>query len=110
MVLPRVLTPLIFAPIVVAAIWFGTIPFFILVLGVCLFCTWEFCLIADEGGYPNQLALSLLGTVGLLFALYFDGMPIGPIYAAPSPIFIFILWLFVFFLLEFFATVKFFSF
>jgi phosphatidate cytidylyltransferase len=101
MVLPRVITALVLMPVVLAAIWFGTLPFFLFVLGVCLIGTWEYSLIADEGGYPNQLVLSLIGTAGLLLALFLDGAPVGPIHVAPSPMFVLIVWSLFVFLREF---------
>lgn len=102
MVLPRVLTALILVPVVLACVYFGSLPFFLFVLGVCLLGVWEYCLIAEEGGYPNHLALSLIGTVLVLLTLFLDGMPIGPVRTAPSSFFVLAVWTMFVFVWEFF--------
>lgn len=101
MVLPRVLTALALIPLVLAVVWFGSLPYFIFVAGVCLFAYWEYALMADAGGYPNQLVMGLGGTAVILFAFYLDGVPWGPLQAAPSVFFVFIVWMFAVFLREF---------
>ena len=107
MVLPRILTAVLLIPLVLAVIWYGTIPFFLFVLGVSLLCLWEFCLIAEEGGYPNQIIMSLLGGVSVLLALYLDGVSfLGPVHHAPSPVFILLLWIFLLFVRELFSRDK----
>lgn len=101
MTLPRILTAIVLIPLVLGAIWFGTLPFFIFVVGVSFLCLWEFSLMAEQGGYPNQIIMSFLGGGALLLALYLDGAtPWGPIHRAPSPIFLLILWLFCVFVRE----------
>lgn len=101
MVLPRVLTALVLAPLVLAIFWFGSIPFFLFVMAICLFAIWEFTTMAADGGYPNQPIMSLVGGALVLLALYLDGSPVGPIAKAPGPIFIFLLWCFAVFVREF---------
>ncbi len=101
MVLPRIITSIIFVPVVVALVWVGTIPFFIFVSGLSLLCVWEYSLIADQGGYPNQLYMALFGTALLLLALFFDGVPWGPLHKTPSVISVFIFWSFLVFVREF---------
>lgn len=107
MTFPRVLTSLVAVPLVVAAIWFGTLPFFLLVLGVSTLCLWEYSLMATEGGYPNRLGIMMVGGIALLLAMYLDGMTLhGSLYRAPSPYFILLLWLFVLFMREVLARDK----
>jgi phosphatidate cytidylyltransferase len=101
MVLPRVLTSIFLVPIIVAVVWVGTLPFFLFVCAVCLFCLWEYSLIADEGGYPNQLLMSLGGGFLVLLSLYMDGVSWGPVRETPGPLFIFMFWTFFVFLREF---------
>lgn len=100
MVLPRVLTSLLLVPVVCAAVWFGSIPFFLLVLAICLFSGWEFSLMAEEGGYPNALYMVLGGVLLVVLALFFDGAPVGPVRAAPTPLFVFVAWSFALFARE----------
>ncbi len=101
MVLPRVLTAMLLTPLVIAVVWFGSIPFFLFVTAICFFCVWEYSVMAELGGYPNQMVLALIGCLLLMGALYFDGMPLGPLHHAPGPVFILLLWSFVVFLREF---------
>lgn len=106
MVLPRVLTSCLLVPLVIAVVWFGSVPYFLFVMGICLFSVWEYSVMAEEGGYPNQLVMALLGAFLLVLALYIDGAPLGPIHHAPSPIFVLTLWSFFVFLREFFRADK----
>ncbi len=101
MLLPRVLTAVFLVPLVVAVVWYGSIPYFLFVAAVCLFAVWEYSLMAEDGGYPNQLGMSLIGSLLMLVALYIDGAPAGPLRQAPGPLFVFLVWSFAVFLREF---------
>jgi phosphatidate cytidylyltransferase len=102
MVLPRVITAVVMVPIVLLCAWYGSLPFFLFVSGVCLIGVWEYCLIADDGGYPNDLGLAIIGTVAVLLSLFIDGIAIGPLRAAPSPFFVLAVWTLILFVREFF--------
>lgn len=107
MALPRILTAIVLVPLVVAAIWYGSVPFFLFVLGVAILSFWEYAVMAGGGGYPNRLILGLLGTAALILALSLDGArAFGPVHEAPSPLFMLVLWLIVAFSRELFATDK----
>ncbi len=101
MLLPRVLTAILFVPFVAAVVWFGSVPYFLFVAAVCLLGIWEYCGMAEDGGYPNQLVMAIVGGALVLGALYLDGAPLGPIAKTPGPIFVFLLWCFASFLREF---------
>ena len=101
MVLPRVITAVLLVPLVLAVVWFGSLPFFFFVVGICLFSLWEYSLMADEGGYPNQLGMGLASAFLILLAFFFDGAPWGPIRKAPSPVFLLVLAVFLIVLREF---------
>jgi phosphatidate cytidylyltransferase len=101
MVLPRVLTAMVLVPVMAAVVWAGSLPFAIFIAGVCFFCVWEFSLMAEEGGYPNHLVLSLVGCGLVLTSLYLDGAGLEFIRKAPSPFFILLLWTFCLFIREF---------
>jgi phosphatidate cytidylyltransferase len=47
------------------------------------------------------LFIGLFGSLIVLLALYFDGIPLGPLRHAPGPSFILLLWVFIVFLREF---------
>ncbi|OVE77513.1 hypothetical protein BVX98_02470, partial [bacterium F11] len=94
MILPRILTALVLTPLVLVVIWFGSLPYFLFVFGISILCIWEFSLMAEQGGYPNQMIMSFLGGAALVLALYFDGLALwGPLHRAPSPYFIFVIWM-----------------
>lgn len=95
MVFPRIITAFVLVPLIILSVWFGTLPFFFLVMGISLLGVWEYCLMADEGGYPNQLILSLIGTIAILLALFIDGIPRGPLKMAPNTILVVVLWVFI---------------
>lgn len=106
MVLPRVLTAVLLVPFVVAVVWLGSLPFFFFVLAIALFCGWEYALMAERGGYPNQLVLGLIGTALVIAAFYVNGIPKGPIHQAPGVISVFVGWGVLVFLREFIRTDK----
>lgn len=107
MVLPRILTSLVLIPVVLTVVWYGTLPYFLFVFGVCMICLWEYSLMANEGGYPNQLGVTLFCGGLMLLSLYLDGATWGgPIHRAPGPHLILILSCFLIFLREFFRKDK----
>jgi phosphatidate cytidylyltransferase len=106
MVLPRVLTAMVLVPLMAAVVWFGALPFSIFIAAICFFCIWEFSLMAEEGGYPNHLALSLIGGALVLASLYLDGAAFESIQKAPSPYFVLLVWTFCLFVREFLRADK----
>ena len=56
---------------------------------------------AEDGGYPNHLILSLVGCGLVLLSLYFDGAFFDSIRKAPSPFFVLLIWTFALFVREF---------
>ena len=106
MVLPRILTAAVLVPLVLAIVWFGSLPFYLFVLAVCLLSAWEFALMAKRGGYPNQIVVGILGTVLLLGTLILDGGGWGPLARTPGPVFVFALVAFASFVREFFRPDK----
>ena len=64
MILPRILTAIVGIPLVLLSIYWGGIPYFVLVSGITLFCLNEFFLITLKSGYTtraNKIAGILLG-------------------------------------------------
>jgi len=107
MTLPRLLTALFTIPLVLAVIWFGSLPFYIFVFGLSLLCVWEFCVMADQGGYPNQMVLAMFGSMALVTSMYLDGLALwGPLHRSPSPFFVLIVWMFCLFIRELFRREK----
>ena len=106
MTLPRIITAIFLVPFMVAVVWYGSLAFFIFVSGLALLCVWEYSVMAETGGYPNQLVLSMIGVLFVVLSLYVDGAPLGPIHKAPSPIFVLLVWTVASFLREFFRRDK----
>ena len=52
MILPRFLTALIGVPMLLLAIWWGQLPFLILIFGVAVLALYEYFTLADESGWP----------------------------------------------------------
>ncbi|MFN0116901.1 MAG: phosphatidate cytidylyltransferase [Elusimicrobiota bacterium] len=98
--LPRIITGILIVPFISIVVWYGSVPFLLFVAAICLLSVWEYSVMADEAGYPNQLFLGLLGVGLILLSLYFDGISMGRIQKTPSPFFILIFWCFISFLRE----------
>lgn len=60
MLLPRFLTALIGVPLLVLAVWWGQIPFFILILGIILIALHEYYTLAEEANWPVSKKSGLL--------------------------------------------------
>ncbi|MCB4756148.1 MAG: phosphatidate cytidylyltransferase [Elusimicrobia bacterium] len=110
MVLPRVITSILLVPLVLSAVWVGSLPFFLFVMAITLLCGWEYSLMAEAGGYPNQFWMSLFGNSLVLLALFMDGVPWGPLHRSPSVVFVFLFLFFLSFMREFFRRDKSYSF
>lgn len=70
MLLPRFLTALIGVPLLIAAIWWGQLAFFVLLFGIALLSLHEFLTLAEGAAWPvNKTAGILLGSCLILFFL-----------------------------------------
>lgn len=54
MVLPRILTALVLAPVFLWVLYLGNVPFLAFMFVLILLALWEFSQIAEEGGYATQ--------------------------------------------------------
>lgn len=73
MILPRLVTAIIGIPIVLLAIYFGNIPFFLLVLIVTAFCYQEYFFLLEQKRYsPHKVTGYACGLL-LLVAIYING-------------------------------------
>lgn len=70
MILPRILTAVVGIPLIILALWWGGIPYFILVSGITLFSLNEFFLIARKAGYAPRVIPGIAGGY-LVFAAVF---------------------------------------
>jgi phosphatidate cytidylyltransferase len=79
MLLPRLLTAIIGLPILIAAIYFGSLPFFFLVLGIVFLGLREFYYLAEECGYPTFRWLGTLGGLLVVLSVFLAGTSFGQV-------------------------------
>jgi len=73
MILPRLLTAIIGIPVILLSIYFGNIPYFILVLLVVCFSLQEYFFLLVKGGYGPRVVPGYVAAGALLFSVYFSG-------------------------------------
>ncbi|MBU0952504.1 MAG: phosphatidate cytidylyltransferase [Elusimicrobia bacterium] len=76
MILPRLLTAIIGIPIILLAIHFGDVPFFILVIIIVLFSLQEYFFIIDRTQFNLQKANGYIFGLLIMLAIYFNGSKI----------------------------------
>ena len=73
MILPRLLTAIIGIPVIMLAIYFGGIPFFILVIIIVLFSLQEYFFIIDRTQFNLQKVNGYIFGLLVMLAVYFNG-------------------------------------
>jgi len=79
MLLPRIATTVVGLPLLVAAIYFGNLPFFFLILGIILLGLREFYYLVQESGYPCYPWLGLVTGLLLVLSIFLNGVTFGQI-------------------------------
>ena len=79
MLLPRVLTGLVGGALLLAAIYFGSLPFLFVVLGIVLLGVQEFYDLARETGYPSYPRLGLLAGGLVVLSVFLNGVSFGQV-------------------------------
>lgn len=79
MLLPRIATAVIGLPLLIAAIYFGSLPFFFLILGIVLLGLREFYYLAQESGYPCYPWLGLGAGLLLVLSIFLNGVAFGQV-------------------------------
>lgn len=77
MLLPRILTAIVGGVFFLAAIYFGSLPFFFIVLGIVLLASREFYYLAEETGYPCYSGIGVLASACLVISVYLNGVGFG---------------------------------
>ena len=95
MILPRLLTAIIGIPLVLLCIYFGGIPFFLLITVIVLFSLQEYFFLSEKGNYSIQRITGYFFGLLLLFSIFFSGTNI--ITAGKNQLNSIILTLFLFF-------------
>ena len=73
MLLPRFLTALVGVPLLILAIWWGQIPFFVLIFGVIMISLYEYFSLAEEAGWPVSKKMGILCGGILVLAIFLFG-------------------------------------
>jgi len=97
MLLPRVITAIVGIPLVLLAIWYGGIPYLILIGGVIFFSLREFYFLARIKGYPASRYLSPVLGVFLSLVIFLSNsayLASRTSWLSPLSV-IFILWIFL---------------
>ena len=77
MLLPRFLTALFGVPLLLAAIWWGQIPFLILLFGISMLSLYEYYTLAEESNWPVSKKTGLLCGAVLALSIYLFGTRMG---------------------------------
>jgi len=73
MLFPRLMTAIIGLPLLVAAIYFGSLPFFFLILAIVFLGLREFYFLAEENGYPTFRWLGVLAGILIVVSVFLNG-------------------------------------
>jgi len=79
MLFPRILTALVGGALLVGAIYFGSLPFLFIVLGIVLLGVREFYALAKETGYPCYSTLGLAAAGLLVLSVFLNGVSFGSV-------------------------------
>ncbi len=77
MLLPRLTTAIIGAFVLLGSIYFGSLPFFFVVLAIVLVGVREFYGIAEQTGYPSYPVLGQVASALLVVSVYVNGLSFG---------------------------------
>src|SRR5258706_826406 len=79
MLLPRILTGMVGGALLLAAIYFGNLPFLFAVLGIVLIGVREFYTLARDTGYPCYPTIGLAASAVLVVSVFFNGVSFGQV-------------------------------
>lgn len=100
MLLPRFLTALVGIPLLIVAIWWGQIPFTILMFGIIMMALWEYYALLEDAAWPIFRKMGLLCGALLTISFFLFGtrlalerVPNTNIFFSPATIFILFIFL-----------------
>ena len=79
MLLPRILTGIVGGALLLGAIYFGSLPFLFIVLGIVLLAAREFYALARETGYPCYSGLGLVISGLVVLSVFLNGVSFGSV-------------------------------
>jgi phosphatidate cytidylyltransferase len=88
MVLPRLLTALVLAPVFLWVLYLGSLPFLAFMVVLVLLALWEFHGMAEAGGYATQSGWGIAAGLVLVAAMAFPGVRPSLPFSAQAPAFV----------------------
>ncbi len=79
MLLPRILTAIVGSALLLGAIYFGSLPFLFVVLGIVLVAVREFYTLARDTGYPCYPGLGLFASAAIVLSVFLNGVSFGQV-------------------------------
>ena len=79
MLLPRLITAIVGIPLVLFSVYWGGIPFFILMLGVIFLALREYFVLVEEGKYGAQPVIGTITGVLLYISVFLNSTSMGPL-------------------------------
>ena len=79
MLMPRLLTGIVGGALLLGSIYFGSLPFLFVVLGIVLLGTREFYTLAENTGYPCYSGIGLAASALVVFSVFLSGVSFGQV-------------------------------
>src|ERR1700733_11008827 len=79
MLMPRIMTGIIGGALLLGSIYFGSLPFLFIVLGIVLLGTREFYTLAENTGYPCYSGIGLLSSALVVLSVFLSGVSFGQV-------------------------------
>ncbi len=76
MLLPRLITAIVGIPLILICIYFGGIPYFLLITIIVIFSLQEFFFLLEKGDYKSQKIAGYIFGILLLLSIFFSGTSI----------------------------------
>lgn len=88
MVLPRVITALVAAPLFLVVLYLGSLPFAVFMFFLVFLALWEFQQMADAGGYATQGMWGAAAGLLCVLSFVFPGARLGGPFQGQAPAFV----------------------
>jgi phosphatidate cytidylyltransferase len=79
MLLPRILTAIVGSALLIAAIYFGSLPFLFVILGVVMIGVREFYTLAQDTGYPCYPGIGVVASALVVLSVFLNGVSWGQV-------------------------------
>ncbi len=79
MLLPRLITAIIGIPLIILTVYWGGIPFFVMMFGITFLALREYYLLAEQGNYSCQPVTGMITGMILFISLFLNSTALGPL-------------------------------